>query len=142
LDELRRELRRIDPRLAKTLVKAHRTVTEKVVAKGKPAIVGLPSPGGSKAASGLKAGRRQDRGTVILSGGNATIRANVFGTLSHKVFGRNVSGHGPWLPWLGNSWSPEDLYGLGPALREVADGFALDEYADAWLDGLAAAFPD
>jgi hypothetical protein len=92
--------------------------------------------------SGLRARASQSKATVVLLGSNPTIRANVFGTLSHKVFGRNVSGHGPFLPWLGNSWQPEQLHGLGPALTEVADGFALNEYADAWMDGLAAAFPN
>jgi hypothetical protein len=142
LDELRRELRRIDPRLAKTLQVANKKVSEKVVSAGAPRIAGLSSPGGTKAMSGLRPRASQSKATVVLLGSNPTIRANVFGTLSHKVFGRNVPGRGPWLAWLGNSWHPEDLYGLGPALTEVADGFALDEYADAWLDALAAAFPD
>jgi hypothetical protein len=142
LDELRRELRRIDPRLAKTLQVANKRVSERVVSKARPAIQGLRSPGGARAQSGLRARASQTKATVVLLGSNPTIRANVFGTLSHKVFGRNVSGHGPFLPWLGDSWMPEQLYGLGPALTETVDGFALTEYADAWMDGLAAAFPD
>lgn len=92
--------------------------------------------------SGLTARASQSKATVVLLGSNPTIRANVFGTLSHKVWGRNVSGSGPWKAWLGNSWTPEHLYGLGPAITEVVDGFALDEYADAVMDALAAAFPD
>jgi hypothetical protein len=142
LDELRRELRRIDPRLAKTLQVANKRVSERVVSKARPAIQGLRSPGGSRAQSGLRARASQTKATVVLLGSNPTIRANVFGTLSHKVFGRNVSGHGPFLPWLGDSWQPEQLYGLGPALTEVVDGFALDEYADSWMNALSAAFPD
>lgn len=92
--------------------------------------------------SGLTARASQSKATVVLLGSNPTIRANVFGTLSHKVFGRNVSGPGPFRPWLGGSWHPEQLYGLGPALTEVVDGFALDEYMDAVMDALAKAFPD
>jgi hypothetical protein len=34
------------------------------------------------------------------------------------------------------------LHGLGPAIRGVVDGFALEEYADAFMDALAVAFPD
>jgi hypothetical protein len=142
LDELRRELRRIDPRLAKTLQVANKRVSEKVVSKAGPAVQGLSSPGGARAQSGIRARASQSKATVVLLGSNPTIRASVFGTLSHKVFGRNVSGHGPWQPWLGQSWPPEDLYGLGPAITETVDGFALDEYADAFMDALRFAFPD
>jgi len=78
----------------------------------------------------------------VLLGSNPTIRANVFGTLSHKVWGRNVSGSGPFLPWIGREWQPEDLYGVGPALTQVLDTFGLDQTADAYMQALAAAFPD
>lgn len=142
MDELRRELRRIDPRLAKTLQAANKKVSERVVASAGPKVQGLRSPGGARAVPGIRPRASQTKATVVLLGSNPTIRANVFGTLSHKVYGRNISGSGPFLPWLGNSWQPEDLYGLGPALTETVDGFALDEYADAWMDALAAAFPD
>lgn len=142
LDELRRELRRIDPRLAKTLQVANKRVAERVVQQARPAIQALPSPGGTKAQSGLRPRATQKSAKVVMLASNKTLHANVFGTLSHTVFGKVTPGHGPWLPWLGKSWHPEELYGLGPALREVADGFALDEYADAWMDALAAAFPD
>lgn len=139
---MRAALRRIDPRLNKALQVANKRVSQKVVDTAKPKIAGLPSPGGSKAMSGLTARAGQNKATVVLLGSNPTIRANVLGTLSHKVWGRHVSGSGPFLPWLGRSWSPEDLYGLGPALTTVVDGFGLDEYADAYMDALAVAFPD
>ena len=142
LDELRRELRRIDPKLAKTLQVANKKVSQKIVDQARPKIAGLPSPGGSRAAGGLTARATQTKATVVLLGSNPTIRANVFGALSHVAWGHRKSGRGPWKPWIGNTWQPEDLYGLGPAITQVVDGFALDEYADAWLDGLAAAFPD
>lgn len=142
LDELRRELRQIDPKLAKTLQKANKTVSERIVSKARPEIAGLPSPGGSKAVGGLSARATQTKASVVLLGSNATIRANVLGTLSHMVYGRRIAGSGPFRAWLGQSWSPEDLYGLGPAITDVVDSFALDEYADAWLDGLKGAFPD
>jgi hypothetical protein len=139
---MRAGLRQIDSRLPKALQKANRTVSDKVVEQGRPAIVGLRSPGGARAASGLRARATQTKATVVMLGSNPTIRANVFGTLSHKVYGRNVSGSGPFLPWIGNTWTPEQLHGLGPAIRGVVDGFALEEYADAFMDALAVAFPD
>jgi hypothetical protein len=139
---MRRGLKLVDSRLPKALTVAHKKVSQKVVDQAKPKIAGLPSPGGSKAMSGLTARGSQTSAKVILQGSNHTIRANVLGTLSHKAWGRHVSGSGPWQPWLGQSWSPEDLYGLGPALTDVVDGFGLDEYADAFMDALAVAFPD
>ena len=80
---------------------------------------------------------------MVLLGSNRTIRANVFGARSHMVYGRRIPGAGPWLPWLGRSWHPEDLYGLGPALTDVVDRFAVKEYADAYIDAVKkGAFPD
>ena len=92
--------------------------------------------------SGITARATAKSASIALLGSNPTIRANVFGTLSHKVFGRHVLGRGPWRAWIGNTWTPEQLYGIGPALTTVADGFALDEYADALMDALKEAFPD
>jgi hypothetical protein len=142
LSELARELRRIDPRLAKALTKANKKVSEKVKAEAGPRIQGLPGPGGSKAVSGISARATATKATVVLLGSNPTIRANVFGTLSHMVWGHRKSGSRPFLPWLGQRWDPEELYGVGPALTQVVDGFALDEYADAYMEALRAAFPD
>lgn len=110
--------------------------------KAKPAVKGLPSPGGSKAVSGIRGNATQKAARITLLGSNPTIRANVFGTLSHTVFGRTIPGSGPWKPWLGKTWQPEDLYGLGPVIKDTADGFALDEYADAISDAFKVAFPD
>ena len=58
------------------------------------------------------------------------------------VFGRRISGPGPWKRWVGTSWTPTELYGVGPVIQNAADGFVLDEYLDAVLDGLKYAFPD
>ena len=79
----------------------------------------------------------------MLAGRNRTIRANVFGTLSHVAWGTKKSGSGPWQSWLGQSWKPEELYGFGPALTGVVDRYAVREYADAYMDALkAGAFPN
>ena len=142
LDDFRRDLRKVDKRLPKALQVAHKKVAQRVAEKAKPAVAGLPSPGGSRAVSGIRGNASQKAARITLLGSNPTIRANVFGTLSHKVWGHHVSGRGPWQPWIGNQWTPEQLYGLGPVIKEAADGFALDEYADAIMDALKVAFPD
>ena len=102
-----------------------------------------PSPGGSIATSGLTARATPTQATVVMAGRNKTIRANVFGTQTHWVWGHKKRGRGPWQPWLGTGWKPEDLYGFGPALTDVVDRYAVREYADAYVDALkAGAFPN
>ncbi len=143
LDQLARELKRIDPALSKTLRLTNKTVSDKVVTEGRPRIQGLRSPGGSIAQRGLTARATPTQATVVLLGSNRTIRANVFGARSHWAWGHKKRGPGPWQPWLGQSWNPEDLYGLGPALTQVDDRYAVKEYADAYVDALKrGAFPD
>lgn len=141
LDDFRRELRRADKRMGKAFGKANKKIGEKVVAKGRPSVVGLPSPGGSVSVAGIKASAKQSKAVIRLTNRKALF-ANVFGTRSHMVFGRPVPGSGPFRPWLGQSWKPEELYGIGPAIKTVADDFALDEYLGAVLDALGPAFPD
>lgn len=143
LDEWRRELRKVDKRFGKAFGEANKKVGQKVVEKGRPAVKGLRSPGGQVAIPGITASAKQTKAVIRLNNSRApTLFANIFGTLSHQVFGRNIPGPGPFLPWLGRTWQPEDLHGLGPAITDVVDGFALDEYMDAVLDALAPAFPD
>ena len=103
LADLARELKRIDPALNKQLRLVNKTVSDKVVTAGRPAIQGLPSPGGSVATAGLTARATPTQATVVLAGRNRTIRANVFGAQSHWVWGHKKSGRGPWQPWLGKS---------------------------------------
>lgn len=142
LNELRSGLRAADKRMPKALQKANKKVSERVVNKGKPAVKRLSSPGGGIAQSGIRPRARQNKATIALLGSNRTIRANVLGARSHMVFGHRVSGSGPWEPWLGTNWKPEELYGLGPVIKDTMDGFALDEYLDSVLDALGPAFPD
>lgn len=143
LDDFRRELRRVDKRFGKAFGKANREVSKRVVDKAKPAVKGLRSPGGQIAIRGIKPSSKQSAAVIRLNNATApTLFANIFGTLSHQVFGRNVPGPGPFLPWVGGTWTPEQLHGIGPAIRDVADGFALDEYMDAVLEALEPAFPD
>jgi len=91
--------------------------------------------------SGIRGNASQKAARITLLGSNPTIRANVFGTLSHNVYGRRRGGRGPWQPWLGKTWQLEDLYGLGPVIKDTADNFALDEYMDAIHEAFAVAFP-
>ena len=142
LDEFRRELRRADKRMPKAFQKANKKVSERVVSRGKPAVRGLSSPGGSIAVGGIRPRARQNRATIAFLGSNPTIRATIFGTRSHMVFGRRISGSGPWRPWIGTTWTPEQLYGIGPVIKQTVDRFALDEYLGAVLDALGPAFPD
>jgi len=121
---------------------ANKKIGEQVASKARPAVKSLPTPGGSIAQSGIRSSAKQRAAVIRLLASNPTIRANVFGAKSHMVFGRRVSGPGPWKPWIGRNWKPEDLYGIGPVIRDSADGFILDEYLDAVLDGLSQAFPD
>lgn len=141
LDEFRRELRKVDKNFGKAFGVANKKVGDKVVSAGRPAVKNLPSPGGSVAQEGLRSSAKQTKAVIRLLGSNPTLHATVFGTKSHMVFGRRVDGPGPWKPWIGNSWQPEDLYGLGPAISQVMDGFALDEYMDAVMDAIGPAFP-
>jgi len=110
------------------------------VSAGRPAVQRLSSPGGSVSVGGIRPSAKQKAAVIRLNNQRALF-ANVFGTKSHMVFGRRVAGSGPFQPWLGNSWTPEDLYGIGPSIKDTMDGFALDEYLDAVLDALAVAFP-
>ena len=122
LSDLARELKRIDPQLNKQLRLVNKTVSQKVVDAGRPAIAGLRSPGGRIAVPGLTARATPTQATVVLAGRNRTIRANVFGTLSHVAWGHKKPGRGPWQPWQGRSWQPEELYGFGPALTRWSTG--------------------
>jgi hypothetical protein len=72
--------------------------------------------------------------------------ASILGSDWHPVFGRFIPADRMrrrlWQPHLGASWSYDRLYGAGRAFVQVADTFALDEYADAIMDAFAEAFPE
>lgn len=136
LRELQRALRQASPELSRRLTGTHRKISERVVSKGQPVVAGLSSPGGHLAQRGLRPRASQSAASIALLGSNPTIRASVFGTLSHKAWGHHVSGSGPWQAWIGSSWAPDELYGVGPVFKDTAEGFALDEYLDAMMDSL------
>lgn len=134
LRELQKSFRQASPLLAKQLTGVHRTISTRIVSDAKGRVQGLPSPGGTRAMSGITARATQKSAGLALLASNPTIRANVFGTLSHKAWGHHVSGRGPWQSWLGRSWTPDQLYGVGPAIEKAVEGFALDEYMEAVMD--------
>lgn len=144
LDEFRRELRRVDKQFGKAFGKVHKQISERLAASARPRILALSSPGGTKAMSGVRGSAKQNAAVIRLMGSNPTVRANVFGMGVHwgGTPPKEYQGRGPWLPWVGTNWQPEDLHGLGPAITEVLDGYGLDQYMDAVLDALKPAFPD
>ena len=142
VDEFRRDLRRVDRRIGRGFQKANKRIAERVVAKGRPAVKRLPSPGGTIAKAGIRPRGSQRSAKVAFLGSNPTVRANVLGTKSHWVFGRRVAGSGPWLPHVGNRWKPSELHGIGPVIKRTADTVTMDQYVDAVMDGLAEAFPE
>lgn len=146
LDELARELRRVDPRLVKQLTKAHKEISTKVAGKAQSKVSGLPVPRGGQAAAGIKPRAGQKKATIALLGSNPVVRAAVMGTEVHWVFGRPVRAGSMmrrvWQPWVGNDWTAEEgLYGVSPAIAEAIPGI-LDTYADHIEAALDAAFPD
>lgn len=146
LDELARELRRIDPRLTKQLQKAHKEISTKVAGKASTKVAGLGGPKSGAAAAGVRPRAGQKKATLVLLGSNPYVRAAVMGSNIHWVFGRPVPAESMrrrvWKPWVGNDWTAEDgLYGVSPAIREAMPNI-LDTYADSITDALKAAFPN
>ena len=146
LDELARELRRIDPRLNKELTKAHKEIATKVASKaaGKVSRLGVPRAGA--AAAGIRPRAGQQKATVALLGSNPWVRAVVMGAEQHWVFGRPVLAEGMsrrvFRPWIGADWTPESgLYGVSPAIASSMPNI-IDTYADHIMKALSKAFPD
>ena len=136
LKELQKSFRNAHPLLAKQLTGVHKTISSRIVSDARSRVQGLPSPGGSKAMSGITPRATQKSAGLALLASNPTVRANVFGTLSHVAWGHRRPGSGPWQAWIGRSWSPDQLYGVGPAIEEAVEGFALDEYMEAVMRSL------
>lgn len=72
--------------------------------------------------------------------------ASILGATWHPVWGNFVKVSSMknrlWQQHLGSNWTYSQLYGAGPALVNIADTFALDEYSDAIMDAFAVAFPE
>ena len=148
LKDFQKDLRGVDPRLAKTLQVAHKKVSTKATDQVRPAVTGLGAPGSHRVGRGITPRATQTRARIAFSSAARTrpLVAHILGADWHPVWGRFVPAASMrrrlWQPHLGNSWSWPQLYGAGPAIEEVANRFALDEYADAIMDSLAEAFPE
>lgn len=147
LDELRRSFRRISPQLSKTLQVANKKIASRAVGLVKPAVAGLPSPGGSRAAGGITPRATQKSAEIAFSRADRSkpLMATILGANWHPVFGRFVQvdsmSRRLWRPHLGASWTPAQLYGVGPVLEQIHRGFAMDEYREAVSDAIKEAFP-
>lgn len=144
LKELRKELKGVSPKLAKALQVANKTVSDKFVEEAKPAVRKLPAPGGSRAIKGIKSRATQAAANVIFSKDPkfAPLMATIMGGNWYPVFGRLVRvskmRRRLWQKHVGNTWKPEELYGVGPIFKRTFEDFALEEYEQA----LAKAFEE
>ena len=146
LDELARELRRIDPRLNKELQKAHKEISTRVAEKASGKVGGLGVPRAGAAAAGIKPRAGQQKATVALLGSNPWVRSVVMGTNVHWVFGRSILAENMsrrvFRPWIGADWTPESgLYGVSPVIAAAMPNI-IDTYADHIMAALSKAFPD
>lgn len=148
LKDFQRDLRGVDPRLAKQLTAAHKTVSSKVTDKVKPAVTRLPAPGSHRVAGGIRPRATQTRAKIAFSGAarSKPLFSHILGAEWHPIWGRWIPADRMrsrvWQPHLGARWHWGQLYGAGDAIRRSADSFVLDEYADAVMDSLAGAFPE
>jgi hypothetical protein len=130
LDELSRELRRVDPRLEKSTLKATTRIAERIAGQTRGHLR-------NRSRSGLTS----KANSIVISGSNPVVRSALFGESIHWVFGRPVSAASMsrrvFPPWVGPGWKPEDLYGF-----EVDDRYAEKQIGMAWEEALHAAFPD
>lgn len=151
LDDLRKSLRKVSPQLSKALQKAHKAIAQMAVDKIKPAVAGLPSPGGSRAVSGITPRATQKQATVAFSGAankrplKGTILGSNTHTLNwpnqrHKKVKTSSMRNRVWQPHLGNRWQPEQLYGAGPVFQQAKAGFIREEYLEGVLKAIRESF--
>ena len=130
LDELSRELRRVDPRIKRSTEKATTRIARRISQRT-----------GSHLSARARAGLTSKENTIVISGTNPTVRQSLFGENTHWVFGRAVPASSMarrvFPPWVGAQWQPEDLYGF-----EVDDKYSENQVGDAWEEALHGAFPN
>lgn len=145
LEELRAQLRSIDPKLTREITKAHAKVGKLVEAEARQEMSGLPIGKAEEAAQGIRARANQTSVSLALLGANLFVRGAEFGAIIHKVFGRSVLAASMrrrvYQPWAGNA--DDAGYALFPTLRTfTASPRFEDVYLDAITDAAAKAFPD
>lgn len=145
LDEFRRVLRNAGKLHARELGIANKKVAGVYVDKAKPKVP-RQRAGHLNLAEGIKAAARQRDITMRLrSTIDRPLVAAVLGADTHPVFGRRLPMEAlkrrVWQPHLGNSWSPQDLYGIGDVFDDIPDEVAelwfeaIERAADGWLNG-------
>ena len=150
LNEVRRELRRVSPAMAKKLQVAHKAISTDIAEKSRSRMAGLPGPRSSKAAQGIRPRGGQKSAQIALLGSNEFVRAFEFGTRKHMVFGRPVAASSMrrrvFPPWQGNQWNAGEGpargvgYAVQPTIRENVN-HVWDTYTDRLEDAFAGAFP-
>lgn len=133
--------------MGKALQLAHKSISTKVADDVRPAVQGLSTPGGTRAAKGITPRATQRSAAIAFSRAKARqpLWASILGANVHPVFGRpfpvSKMKRRLWRPHLGARWKPAQLYGAGPVIERATQTYAADEYLDAVVDGLRAAFP-
>lgn len=160
LDAFLRELRKVDPTLAKASQKALKNVSTQVAARGKSTMSRFHK--GAEAAAGVRPRARQKSASIALLGSNKFVRAAEFGTRYHFLpWGRGRSGgrkltagvrmRRVFPPWVGNQFDGGDwidgLHGrqghaVQPAIQRWIDsGGALDTLEEMYERAFRDAYP-
>lgn len=145
LKALANDLQRIGPRVDREINRAHTQVSTDVANAASRNVRGIPDASG-RGAAGIRGVSSRNKASIHLLGSNEFVRAAVFGTELHYVFGNPIPASAMvrrvWQPWVGSNWTPEEgLYGVSPAIRERMDK-TLETYSDAMMAALAQAFPE
>jgi hypothetical protein len=148
LDELRRELRRVSPQMAKQLQIGHKSISADVANQSKANI------GQSGARAGKAIGQRgitpragQKYARIALLGSNPTIRAVEFGTRRHWLFGRVISADSmrrrvfPAYRGFQGEFDPSKGTFVMPTISRMLPEIQ-GTYEDRLLDAFAGAFPE
>lgn len=138
IDDLRRTLRGIDRNLGRAIGQANKKVASVYVDRARPKI-----PNGQASRTGLEKGisaraRQSDIALAIRSTARRPTIAAVLGANVQPVFGRKypqaVLRRPVWEPWLGNSWKPQQLYGIGRVFDDIPN-----EAEDLWFAAVQGA---
>jgi hypothetical protein len=138
LKEALAAMRKVDKQIPKTVRRIHKEVGEVVASRAR-------SAADRRTASAIKS-RSTQRNAKIIVGlrppvaiGRVVGANRRFGWYSHPRY-RGSSGR-QYRPHLGSSWTPEQLYQVGPAMPPAMDE-ALKLLEERFTDLFREAFPD
>lgn len=145
LKRLANDLQGIGPRVDREINRAHQKVATDIANAAARNVQGLTDAGG-RGAAGIKGVATQNKASIHLLGSNQFVRAAVFGTELHWVYGNPIPAsqmsRRVWRPWIGANWEPEEgLYGVSPAIKSRMDQ-TVETYSDGMMQALAHAFPE